>query len=308
MASVVSKAGFPDVLDPRFREVTYQTFKLQKDMIPFFYTQEASTQFVERGTDITPMGDLDEFGGTIDYDAPTQGYDWTATHKEYAKGIQVERVLWEFDQFGVIDDMFSELSNSAFRSRQKDAARFFNRGFSDDTTFFDGTEDVALFNGSHTTPRDGVSTAAGFSNRGTSALSPTALGTAITNFRKLKDLAGERINVMPNLLVVPVDLRDRALEIVKTEKGLDTAEGTVNVYNSEYNFQVVDWIYLTDTNNWFLLDSVLMKKALKWYEKVKPEFARVEAFDEIIAKYRVYCMYTMSRSSIWQFGYGQEVS
>jgi len=308
MASVISKAGFPDILDPRYREVTYDTFKLQKDMIPFFYNQVASTQFVERGTDITPMGDMDEFGGTIAYDSPDQGYDWTATHKEFAKGIQVERALWEFDQFGVIDDLFGELANSAFRTRQKDAARFLNMAFSDDTYFFDTTENVALCSDSHTTTRSGVSTSAGFDNKATSALSPTALGTAITAFRKLKDLGGERINVMPNLLIVPVDLRDRALEIIKTEKGLDTAEGTINIYNSDYDFNVVDWIYLTDTNNWFLADSVMMKKNLKWYDKVKPEFARVEAFDELIAKYRAYMFYTLGRGSLWQFIYGSAVS
>jgi hypothetical protein len=304
---LVAKAGFPDVLDPRFREITYQTFDKQPDMVSFFYSMETPTQFVERGSDITPMGDLVEFTGQISYDAPDQAYDWTATHKEFALGIQIERLIWEFDQFGVIDDMYTELALAAHRKKQKDAARFFNNAFSDDTTFFDTSEDKALCSTTHGTTREGVSTAAGFNNLSTAALSPVALGSAITKFRKLKDLAGERINVVPSMLLVPVDLRDRALEIVKTDKGLDTAEHTINVYKSDYNFQVIDWIYLTDTNNWFLIDPTFMKKNLKWYEKVPVEFARVEAFDEIIAKYRAYTVYTMGRG-VWQWVLGNQVS
>lgn len=277
-------------------------------MIPFFYEILPSSVEVERGTDITPMGDLQEFSGTLGYDGPDQGYDWTATHREFALGMQVERRLWEFDQFNAIDGLFQELANAAYRKRQKDSARVFQQAFSDDTYFYDTTENLSLCNNTHTTTRSGVVTSSGFDNLGTSALSPTQLGTDITTFRKFKDLAGERINVMPDTLVVPVDLRDRALEIIKTDKGLDAAEGTVNVYNSEYEFKVVDWIYLTDANDWFLLDSKLMKRVLKWFEAVPVEFARVEAFDEIIAKYRAYTIYTIGRSSQWQWVLGNQVS
>ena len=308
MANPVAKAGFPDVLDPRFREITYSTFELQKDMVPFFYDVQPSNLEVERGSDITPMGDMVEFTGTVSYDGPDQGYNWTATHKEFALGMQIERRLWEFDQFGAIDGFFEELGHSAHKTRQKHAARLFNNAFSYDTFFQTTSEAVALCSNSHTTTRSGVSTAAGFDNLSTVALSPTSLGAEILQFRKFKDLSGERINVIPDTLLVPVDLRDRALEIVKTDKGLDTAEGTINVYNSDYQFKVVDWVYLTDVNDWHLLDSTLMKRNLKWYEAVPVEFARVESFDELMAKYRAYMIYTLRRSAIWQWIDGNQVS
>lgn len=306
MASPVSKAGFPDTLDPRFREITFNTFQRQKDMIPFFFTRVDSTLETERMSDITPMGDAVEFGGTLTYDGPDQGYDVSATHREFALGLQVERRVWQFDQTGVVDDMFTGLADGIYKKTQKDAARMFVNSFSVDTYFYNHTENVALCSNSHTTPRS-VSTASGFDNLATDALSPTALGAAITAFRKLKDLAGERINVLPTLLLVPVDLRERAAEIVKTVSGLDSAEGTINVYKSEYNFQVVDWVYLTDATDWWIADLEMMRKNLRWFDGVAPEFARVEAFEEIIAKYRGYNMYTQARN-LWQFLYGSQVS
>jgi len=307
MANPVSKAGFPDVLDPRFREITFQTFQEQKDMIPFFYDMVESNLDVERGSDITPMGDLVEFTGTLTYDAPSQGYDWRTAHKEFALGTSVERRVWRFDQFGVIENIFTELARSAFKTRQKHGARMFNNAFTNDTGWWVHTEAVALCSNSHTTTRSGVSTSSGFDNLNTAALSPTSLGAAITNFRKFKDLAGESINVVPDLLLVPVDLRDRASEIIKTTSGLDTAEGNINVYNSDYNFKVADYVYLSDANDWYLIDSKFMKRNLKWYDADPVEFARVESFDEIIAKYRAYTQYAMSYG-LWQFILGSQVS
>src|SRR3990167_5434441 len=120
MSSPITKAGFPDVLDPRMREITYQTFQEQRDMIPFFYEMVESQQDVERGSDITPMGNMQEFTlGTVPYDGPDQAYDWTASHREFVLGIQIERRVWEFDQFGVIDDFFTELARSAHKTRNE---------------------------------------------------------------------------------------------------------------------------------------------------------------------------------------------
>lgn len=308
MASPVTARAMPDVLDPRFREITYNTFQLQKDLVPFFYQIVQSNLETERVSDITPMGDLVEFTGTLTYEGPDQAYDVTATHREFALGLQVERRLWQFAQFdGIVEGLFSGLADAAYRKRQKDAHRIWNNAFANDTYFFNHSEAVALCSNSHTTTRSGVSTASGFDNLETVALSPTQLGTIITNMRKLKDLSGERINVIPTLILAPVDLRDRAVEIVKTTSGLDTAEGTVNVYNSEYNFRIVDSVYLTDANDYFVIDENFMKKNLIWFDAVPAEFARVEAFDEIVAKYRSYMVYTNLRH-LWQFVVGSQVS
>ena len=95
------------------------------------------------------------------------------------------------------------------------------------------------------------------------------------------------------------------MEITKTELGLDSAEGTINVHQGR--FQVIPWQYITDTNNWALVNLDMMKKNLTMYEADEPEFARVEDFDTIIAKYRVYTNYTFTRKD-WRWGIGANVS
>src|SRR5688572_32889133 len=129
MASPVTSASFGDLLDPRFKEITHNEYKEHPDMIPTLYGQDTSDRPDERYSDITPMGDVPEFLGTLSYDGPDQGYDVTATHKEFALGVQIERKLYDDDQFGVIESIFSEKGRSAARTRQKHAARIFNQAF-----------------------------------------------------------------------------------------------------------------------------------------------------------------------------------
>jgi len=306
MANPLTTGGFPDVLDPRFREITDGEFKAEEDRISEFYTMEVPTQLTERWSSLGPMGLFPEFGGSVTYDGPDQQYDVTATHREYALGTQVERLLVEFDQFNIIESRFRLLARSARQTRQVHAARIFNNAFANDTLFYNHTEAVALCSNSHTTTRTGVSTTTGFDNLTTSALSPTALRAAYTQFRKFKDAAGQPIDSnLPTKLLVSVDLRDRADEIVKTPKGLDTNEGNVNTEQGRYS--VSDWIRLTDTNNWFIVNPSQMKENLMWFDKVKAEFARVEDFDTIVAKYRGYMMYTLGYGD-WRWCLGASVS
>jgi hypothetical protein len=306
MANPLTTAGFPDVLDPRFREITDGEFADEQDRISEFYSMETPSQLTERWSSLSPMGLYNEFSGAVNYDGPDQQYDVSATHREYAKGVEVERLLVEFDQFGIIDTRFKLLARSARQSRQVHAARIFNNAFSNDTTFYNHSEAVALCSNSHTTERSGVSTSTGFDNLVTSALSPTALRSAYTQFRKFKDAAGQPIDGhAPGMLLVPVDLRDRADEIVRTKTGLDTAEGNVNTESGRYN--VVDWIRLTDSNNWFICNQPEMKDSLKWFDKVPVEFARVEDFDTVQAKYRGYMVYTLGYGD-WRFILGGQVS
>lgn len=298
-------AGMADVLDPRFFEITDGEYGKEEDFIPKFYTVKNGTQRTERGSSLTPMGLFTEFTGLIPYDGPSQGYDWNTTFAEYARGTQVERQLIEFDQFDIIESRFRLLARAALQSRQVQAALTFSEGFSIDSGYTH-TENVALFSDSHTSPRSEVSTTTGFDNLTTAGFSPTALKSAYIQFRKFRDNAGQPIpGHEATMLVLPVDLKDRAEEILGTMKGLDNADQNKNVLEGRY--KIVDWIRLTDVNNWFLVNESEMKENLFWFDKVKPEFARVEDFDAIIAKYRGYYLCTRGRAD-WRFGLGASVS
>lgn len=305
MAVPLTTGAFADVLDKRFREIYDGEFAAEKDMIPMFYSQKTPTQLTERVSALTPIGLHSEFSGAIGYDGPDQGYDTTATAKEYALAMQIERLLLEYDQFDIIDSRPRLLGRSARQTRQIHSARFLNNAFTNDTTFYNRSISLSLCNDSQTTTRSGVSTATGFDNLVTGALSPTALKSAYIQFRKFKDDAGQPLdNHEATDLVVPVDLKDRAEEIVRTVKGIDSAEHTKNVLEDRY--RVTDWIRLTSTTNWFLINMEGCKENCTWFDKVKNEFAKEEAFDEIIAKYRSYMVYHIMVND-WRFILGANV-
>ena len=96
----------------------------------------------------------------------------------------------------------------------------------------------------------------------------------------------ERISVMPDTILIPPDLYETAYEIVGSQGKVDSANNNANVHYGQY--KVEEWNYLTDTNDWFLIDSSMMKDYLCWIDKIKGEFGFVEDFDTLIGKWRVY--------------------
>ena len=305
MSTPATSENFADILDVRFRDIFNGLYPQMKSRIPDFFTETTSDRPEEKYSALTDMGPLQLFTGAIAYDNSEQEYDVTATHLEYALGTQIRRKLYDDDQFGVIDEEFEKLTRSAFRTHENHAADFFNNAFSAVSSFYTHTEAVALCSDSHTTPVAGVSTTTGFDNYVTSELSPANLTSMITQFRGFKTGAGDFIDSTPDTLVVPVNLEDRANEIVRTVQGLDDANQNKNVM--EGRFKIVSWIRLTDVNNYWIANQAEMKRNLLWFWRVKPETAKMESFDNIIAKGRIYTRYSFLRRD-WRWALGAEVS
>jgi len=259
----------------------------------------------ETYSELTPLGKLRAFDGSIVYLDASQGYDVTATHKEYAGGIQIKRDLYDDDQFGVIKEFAGQLGDSAFKTQEDDAVSMLTGAFSVPSAFYNHTEAVALCSNSHTTTKDGVATTTGFDNLVTTALSQTALSAARLQFKGFKDAAGWKLSLVPDKLIVPDDLEDKANEIVKSMNVPYEISNTKNV--NEGRFSVYVHPRLTDTNDWFLVDSALMKKNLYWFWRVRFETAKMESFDNIIAKWRAYLRYSFLRRD-WRFVLGAQVS
>ena len=305
MPSPLTISGFPELLDPRNREIWDGEMELENDYIPKLYTVETPTQETERGASITPMELFGEFTGLVQYGGPSQGYTWNTTAKEYARGLQIERKLVEYDQFGVIETRVRLLARSALQSRQVLAASLLSNAFIVDPNYYN-SEGVAVCSDSHTSPLTGTSTTVGFDNNITDALSPASLKAMYILGRKFRDNAGQPSeNYEFDELWCPVDLKDRAMEIFETGTGLDTAEGTINVLKGRY--KVIPWIRLTDTNNWFLCNSTLRKENVYWFDKVKPELSSMEDFDGIVAKARGYYICHYGRAD-WRWIAGSNVS
>ncbi|MCP4900115.1 MAG: hypothetical protein GY906_24355 [bacterium] len=297
---------FADLLDPRFQEIFDDNFPQLNDMLPEVYSFPPDNGRIDmRFSEVSGYGDVPEFTGAVTYQSAAQGYDTTITPLEFASGVQVERRLFDTDQFEVMNQRPEGLARAAQRTRQKHGARMFNNAFSVDTKFYNNSEAVALCSNSHTTTVDDASTASGFDNLVTTALSATALATARIQMRGFLDAAANRIDVEPDEILYPPDLYEIAFEINASMGKVETANNNRNVHMGRYTMK--EWNYLNDTNNWFLMDSALRGAALKWFDSVPVEFAMAEDMDTLVAKWRLYMVYGNGHRD-WRWILGASVS
>ena len=295
---------FGDLLDPRFMRIWDERFTDVPDSIGDLYNVIEGKLSTERFSNVGTTGDMPLFGGTVTYDDVYQGYDTTITPLEYAQGIQVERKLIDDEQFSIIDRKPKALAASLYRRRQTDCFRPFNQAFSVDNFFYNNSEGVAMCSNSHTTT-SGASTASGYDNLVTTSLSAVSLFSAYTQMRQFRGDRAEIIEVMPNELMIPVDLAEIAYEITKSQGKVDTANNNANYMNGK--FTVKESLYLTDANNWFLMDSKMRKDfGLVWINRVKGEFGFVEDFETLVGKWRAYARHANAHLE-WRFVIGASV-
>jgi phage major head subunit gpT-like protein len=268
---------------------------------PMFFGTAPSTKAQEHFLSTGGMGDWTEYKGAIEYDEFDQLYKTSFTHTEYVRGFQVERKLVEDDQYNIINTRPRMLALGAMRTREKHAASVFNNAFSGS---YLGGDSKALCASDHPlSPNRGGSQG----NAGSTALSYDAIIATRILMRAYKDDRGELIPIAPDTLLVPPALEQTAVEIVKTLNNKpNTADNVVN-FVSGFLRNVVVWDYLTDSNNWFLIDSAMAKMQLLWLDRVNLEFALNPLSDyQLTAQYRGYMRYSYGWTD-WRWLYGHAV-
>lgn len=286
----MTAGNWPDQLDPRISDWFDGEYEQTADMIPMLFTVRGPGDSAQksdlRGSSSGALGDPSEFTGQVTYQDTYEGYDWTITPKEYTSGIQIQRKLWDDALTDQIQQKASGFGRAVARLRQKHAASVIVGSFNVDSTWLTHTEGVALCSNSHTTRAAGVSTASGFDNLGTAALSTTSVIAARIAMKGFRDDRGNRIENEGNTLIVPVDLEHTAFEITQS---MGIPEDVTNARNfNEGRYKVVSSVYFSDANDWWMADMGQLKQALRWFERVPYELANVESFDELIGKWRVY--------------------
>lgn len=296
---VVNSEQFGYLLDPGLRKIFMDEFMSPDSVMDRIYGVENSTKAVEYDYGVGGLGDLEEFTGTIAYGDFSGQYRTSYTHKEWCKGIKIERKLVDDDQYSVINKRPATLAMVTKRTREKHAASVFNNAFN--TTTFTGGDGFSLCYSAHTH----VGTAVTQDNTLSTALSLTSLATARLNMRNFTDETDNLINVAGDTLLVPPELEQTAWEITNSAAEVGTANNTANFWKGRYN--VIVWDYLADTNNWFLIDSKYAKLFLKWFNRINPEFNKDKDFDTYVSKWSTYSRYTYGFSD-WKWLIGANVS
>lgn len=297
--------NFSELKDIRFQRIANEEYNKHPDMIPKLFND-----LPHNGRDrmtfnaVSTIGDFEQFNGSVQYKDQHMMYDTELVYLEFTNGLQIERKLFDDDQYAIWTTKPKSLGRAAYRTRQQHAARIFNNAFSVDTLFYTQEEGVALCSNSHTTTT-GASTSSGFDNLITDSLTATAVATARIQHTQLRGTQAEIISLMPDTLLFPPALYERAFEIVNSSGKLDTADNNANVHEGRY--KLIEWNFLTDANNWFMMDSSMMSEMLHWSDRIQLEYGFVEDFETFAAKYRAYMRYAMAWTN-WRFILGALVS
>lgn len=302
-------ANWAELLTPQTTEAFYVGFTAdgrRTSVIPQIYRMENSQRAFEDHIGVGQFGSGGwnfEKTGRVEYDDRNKGYKKTFTHAEFAKGFIVQRKLIDDNQTSVVFDNATELGDSAFRFREKCGAALFNNGFTDSGTDewgfpIAGPDAVGLLSAAHPySPSDATTQA----NEGVLAITKDNVRATRQLHMAFVDDRGDILNVMPDLLLVPPELEDDALTIVRSTLDPASANNAINPQNGR--FQVVTWHYLTDATAWFMIDSGRMKRDLIWYERIPVEFGREQDFDTFEAKFRAYMRFSRGwRDYRWIFG------
>lgn len=220
-------------------------------------------------------------GGSISYDEENQAFLTRYAHTVYGLGFIITREMVEDDQYGIVGDRRSRaLAFSMRQTKETVAANVYNRAFNASYTGGDGKEMCATDHLNHSggTWSNELATAAD--------LSETSLEQACIDIMKYTNDRGLKISVMPQSLIIPVDLAFEAERILQTPYRVGTGDNDINALKQMGKFPggVKVNHYLTDSDAWFIKTNV--QDGLKCFNRRAMSFAIDNDFDTENAKFK----------------------
>jgi phage major head subunit gpT-like protein len=298
MATMIEEQ-FANVILPGVMATFVKEMQQTPDIVSQIFNVQTSERAYEKVVTASGLGLMKPKveGGAGEFDRMNQEYLTTFTHQTYNKSVSISKELVQDQDLLTIATIIQELGESAARSRQYYGATVFNNAFAT-TTYGDGQ---FLCDTDHPLGSDNSTTV---SNNGTTALSHSSLSAARIAMRKFTDPKGMPLGAMGDLLLVPPDLENTALEIVTSTQKSGTANNDANVLS---NIRVIVWDWLTDTNNWFLIDSRRAKRHLYWFDRQAP--ALVTEYKATTGNFIVTADVRWSYGATdWRWIYGGEVA
>lgn len=271
---------------------------LQDDVVGLFNISDSS-RAVERNQMAGGFGTFEKYEGAINYDSTEPLYRADYEHDEYAQGFAIPRRLIDDDEYGVMSAQAAELGLALDYTVISQMASVFNNAFSSSYT---GPDSVALCSDSHPYSPTNSSTQ---DNKRTSALTHDAVIADRRDMLKFENSRGLKAPAMLDTLLVAPDLMEEAIVIVESQNKSGTAN---NDTNTTRNMQVLTSPLLSDTNNWFSIDSRRARQYLRWYWRVRPEFGEDPSSDYNLAmKVRAYARWSYGWDD-WRWLIGHEVA
>ena len=280
--ATINSASFAKALWPGINAWYGQTYDEWPEEYKGLFDQEGSDRAYEEDVGTTGFGlaSAKPEGQAITYDTESQAYTTRYTHVVYALGFIITREIYEDDQYDIVGKRRAQgLAFSMRQTKETVAANVYNRM---ENGAYLGGDGVVLGSTAHTNKAGGT-----WANiLATDAdLSEGSLEQACIDIMKFTNDRGLKIKVVPESLIIPVDLAFEARRILGSDGRVASADNDLNALKSFGTFgNVIVNHYLTDTDAWFIRTNV--QNGMKCFERRAMEFGMDNDFDTENAKYK----------------------
>ncbi len=297
MGALVTAGDLPSIVQKGLSIVFVDEYRNFKSMLPYVYRFKKAEQATEFDLTISDLAPVSPFNGDIAYSDIIEGYKKPVSETEYAQGIKVTRKLLRNDLYGVIQDRVRLMATNMRQLRESLGAFPFNNAFNSSFTVGDG---LSLCNSAHTSTVPGVATQ---SNSTSLAFSAANLSVVRVAFKKLQTDAGNIMVAGPDTIILPLDLEEKGVQILRSMGQVDTSTNNVNFYNNG-RWKMIVWDnFLSSPTTWFLANGERMRKQLVFREWEGVQFFRSGESDTLVSKHASYTSLGIS-SAEYRYIYG----
>ena len=224
-------------------------------------TSESAEEFFHSFGAIAPDAwDNYETTGRVPKVSFDKGYKSTFTHKIYPVELDIQAKLVADNKYPQIIDAAKQLGSSAALKREKDAACVFDNA---DAATPVGGDSVSLCNASH--PASPTKSSVLQDNISALALSAANVETVRQTMLAVVDDTNNNSGVQPDILLVPTALENDAKIITQTPNVVGKADNDINPQQGRFRYIV--WPLLASSTAWFMIDSVMMRNSLFWFDR-----------------------------------------
>ena len=234
-------------------------------------------------------------GAAVTYEDLAAGYDASYQADTYELAFRASKEALDDEQEEVVSDAARALGSSMSYTYDVDHANLFNNGFTSTTGAPDG---VVLFSTAHPligggTEQNALTTAAD--------LSVASIRTALNDIADTVDDAGKLLHWRPSILLVPVELKWLAQELIGSTLRGDTADNAINAFKDD-SLRIVSSPHLTDADAWFLMAEP-SKHNVRTYWRERPNVLHDWDFETSSMKVKIRARWKRGWSD-WRGVYG----
>jgi len=197
---------------------------------------------------IGAAGRMKKWDGSVSYDTFAKGYPKQYRVEKYSTGIQIDRDMWEDEEFHRLKPYINEVSDAVVTTLRYDGVKIFNGAFSTEIV---GPDGKALCATDHTT----IPGAPAQSNLIALDLNYTGVEAASLLMEHWVNDRGDEMLKQGNMVIAGPHQRKNCEKLFGSDKEAYVGDNTKNVYKDMKYF-----IHpLIKGNRWFLANEAAMK-------------------------------------------------